>query len=65
MGRKKKNDIYPHVSYVCVGDNPPVRWDSLSKEQRAEYSRMMMDRVSENVSRNVNAHPEETESLLN
>ncbi|MGN0613577.1 MAG: hypothetical protein ACI4JB_06705 [Porcipelethomonas sp.] len=66
MGRKKKNnDIYPHVSYICVGDNSPLRWDSLSDEQRAEYSKIMMDRVSENVSRYVNAHPEEAESLMN
>lgn len=64
MNKKKKNDIYPHVSYVCVGDNPPVRWDSLSLEQRTELSKKMMDNVSENLSRYVNAHPEELKLLL-
>ena len=35
MPRKKSTDIYPHVSYVCIGDDPPIRWDSLSEEKRA------------------------------
>ncbi len=64
MGRKKQNDIFPHVSYICVGDEAPVRWDSLSKEKRAEYSKKMMDNVSKNVSRHINAHPEELKPLL-
>lgn len=64
MGRKKDNDIFPHVSYVCVGDSAPIRWDELSHEKRLEYSRKMMEKVSENVSRYINNHPEEIESLL-
>lgn len=64
MGRKKQNDIFPHVSYICVGDESPVRWDSLSKEKRSEYSKKMMDRVSRNVSRHINAHPEELKPLI-
>lgn len=64
MGRKKQTDIFPHVSYICVGDEAPVRWDSLSKEKRAEYSKKMMDKVSENVGGHINAHPEELEPLL-
>ena len=64
MGRKKQTDIFPHVSYICVGDSAPVRWDSLSKEKRAEYSKKMMNKVSENVSRHINAHPTELKTLL-
>lgn len=64
MGRKKQNDIFPHVSYICVGDSAPVRWDTLSQEKRAEYSKIMMEKASENVSRYINSHPEELESLL-
>lgn len=63
MGRKKNNDIYPHVSYVCIGDSQPVRWDSLSLEKRTELSEKMMKKVSENLSRYVSAHPEEAEAL--
>ena len=63
MGRKKDNDIYPHVSYVCIGDDSPVKWDSLSHEKRAELSEKMMKRVSDNLSRYVSSHPEEAESL--
>ncbi len=64
MGRKKVEKILPHVSYICVGGNSPVRWDSLSKEKRVEYSKKMMDKVSKNLSRHVSSHPEEMESLL-
>jgi len=64
MPRKKNEDIYPHVSYVCIGDDPPVRWDSLSNKKRAELSEKMMKKVSENLSRYITAHPEELESLV-
>lgn len=64
MSRKKNADIYPHVSYVCIGDDPPIRWDSLSEEKRTELSAKMMKKVSENLSRYINAHPEELESLI-
>ena len=64
MGRKKQTDIFPHVSYICVGDEAPVRWDSLSKEKESGVLKKMMDKVSENVSRHINAHPEELEPLL-
>lgn len=62
--RKKKNDIFPHVSYICIGDSQPVRWDSLSQEKRVEFSEKMMKSVSDNLSRHVNAHPEELDSLI-
>ncbi len=64
MSKNKRNDIYPHVSYVCIGDDYPVRWDSLSLKKRTELSEKMMEKVSENLSRYINSHPEELESLL-
>lgn len=64
MGRKKDSDIFPHVSYVCIGDDKPVRWDSLSRQKRAELSEKMMKRVSKNLSRYVSSHPEEAETLI-
>ena len=64
MPRKKSTDIYTHVSYVCIGDDPPIRWDSLSEEKRAELSAKMMKKVSENLSRYLSSHPEEIDSLI-
>lgn len=61
--KKNKNNIYPYVSYICIGDDPPVKWDSLSLEDRIKFSKKMMDKVSENLSRYVNSHPEESESI--
>ena len=64
MPRKKSTDIYQHDSYVCIGDDPPIRWDSLREEKRAELSATMMKIVSENLSRYLSSHPEEIDSLI-
>lgn len=52
------------VSYIHVGDSPPVKWDDLTPELRAEYSAKMMEGVGEVVSEYYSQHPDELEELL-
>ncbi len=64
MYKNNKDDIFSHVSYVCADDAPAVKWSSLSSEMKAEFSKKMMNKVSENLSRYINSHPEELETML-
>lgn len=64
MSKNNEDDIFPYVSYICVDNQPAVKWSSLSSEEKAEISEKMMNKVSENLSRYINSHPEELENML-
>lgn len=52
------------VSYIHVGDNPPVKWEDLTPELREEYSAKMMEGVGEVVSEYYSQRPDELAGLL-
>lgn len=47
-----------------LGIAPPVKWDDLTPELRAEYSAKMMEGVGEVASEYYSQHPDELEKLL-
>ena len=63
MAKGKENDVYPHVSYVSIDGAPPVSWNNLSADKKIELNKKMMNRVSENLSRYINSHPEELDKI--
>ena len=53
------------ISYISIGGAPPVRFDSLTPEKRAECVSKMCDNIGAALSSYCSAHPEEARPLLN
>lgn len=61
MGKRKEYEV---VSYISIGGAPPVRFDSLSAEKRAECTRRMAERMGQTLSRYYSEHPDEAQQFL-
>ena len=53
------------ISYISIGGAPPVRFDRLTPEKRAECVSKMCDNIGAALSSYCSAHPEEARPLLN
>ncbi len=53
------------VSYISIGGAPPVRFDSLTPEKRAECVSKMADNIGRTLSTYCSEHPEEVRPLMN
>lgn len=53
------------VSYISIGGAPPVRFDSLTPEKRAECVSKMADNIGKTLSTYCSEHPEEARPLMN
>ena len=62
MGKRQE---YKAVSYISIGGAPPVRFDSLSDEERTKCAHSMAQRMSATLSDYYSNHPDEAEKLLN
>ncbi|MCR5708128.1 MAG: hypothetical protein K6G82_07625 [Ruminococcus sp.] len=52
------------ISYISIGGAPPVRFDSLTPEKRAECVAKMCDNIGAALSSYCSAHPEEARALM-
>jgi len=52
------------VSYISIGGAPPVRFDSLTPEKRAECVSRMAENIGKALSSYCSAHPEEARPLM-
>lgn len=53
------------VSYISIGGAPPVRFDSLTAEKRAECVSKMAENIGRALSTYCSDHPEEARPLMN
>lgn len=60
-----KNQKLIAVSYISIGGAPPVRFDSLTPEKRAECVAKMADNIGKTLSTYCSEHPEEARPLMN
>lgn len=51
-------------SYITIGGAPPVRFDSLSAEKRAECAAKMVENIGRTLSRYLSENPEEARPLF-
>lgn len=60
----RKSTELKAVSYISVGGSPPVRFDSLSTEKRAECTSKMAENIGNVLSRYLSENPREAAPLL-
>ena len=60
----KKTTELKAVSYISIGGAPPVRFDSLTPEKRAEYVEKMAENIGRTLSTYLSNHPEEAAPLF-
>lgn len=60
----RKSTELKAVSYISIGGSPPVRFDSLSPEKRAECTAKMAENIGNVLSRYLSENPQEAASLL-
>lgn len=53
------------ISYISIAGAPPIRFDSLTPEKRAECVSKMCENIGAALSSYCSAHPEEARPLLN
>lgn len=52
------------ISYIIIGGAPPVRFDNLTPEKRAECVEKMCDNIGKTLSTYLSDHPEEAPPLF-
>lgn len=60
----KKTTELKAVSYISIGGAPPVRFDSLTPEKRAECVEKMAENIGRTLSTYLSDHPEEAAPLF-
>ena len=61
MGRKSELRA---ISYISIDGSPPVRFDSLSPEKRAECVKILRSKIEETLSTYLSEHPKEAIPLI-
>lgn len=59
----KRNELKA-ISYISIGGSPPIRFDSLSSNKRAECIAKMCENIGNGLSSYLSDHHEEAERLI-